>query len=99
MAVCFRVSALRLTLAVPPLRAGTGSVGAALGPVLAGYASAGDDWTNVFIILMVADAVAILVSRLPSLCSVPLGPDITVLMPVSHTRPRTMTVRSIRFSA
>ncbi|XP_037093600.1 glucose-6-phosphate exchanger SLC37A2-like isoform X2 [Pollicipes pollicipes] len=39
---------------------GTGSVGAGLGPLLAGAVSSGDNWTGVFVILMCADAVAIL---------------------------------------
>jgi len=44
---------------------GTGSIGAGLGPLLAGWASStgegdGDDWTGVFVILMVADGIAIL---------------------------------------
>ncbi|XP_043206051.1 glucose-6-phosphate exchanger SLC37A2-like isoform X3 [Amphibalanus amphitrite] len=38
---------------------GTGSVGAALGPLLAGVASSGDNWTGVFVILMCSDAIAI----------------------------------------
>ncbi|XP_037072114.1 glucose-6-phosphate exchanger SLC37A2-like [Pollicipes pollicipes] len=38
---------------------GTGSVGAALGPLLAGAASSGDNWTGVFVILMCSDAIAV----------------------------------------
>ncbi|ELK08475.1 Glycerol-3-phosphate transporter [Pteropus alecto] len=41
---------------------GTGSVGAALGPLLAGLLSP-SGWTNVFYMLMFADACALLVSR------------------------------------
>merc|ERR1719376_1478842 len=44
---------------------GTGSIGAAIGPFLAGALSGGGDWTNVFFMLMGADVLALLfLSRL-----------------------------------
>ena len=39
---------------------GTGSVGAAIGPFLAGALSGGGDWSNVFYMLMGADVMALL---------------------------------------
>ena len=39
---------------------GTGSVGAAIGPFLAGALSGGGDWGNVFYMLMGADVMALL---------------------------------------
>lgn len=41
---------------------GTGSIGAAVGPLLAGLISNWAGWHNVFYLLMAADAVALLVS-------------------------------------
>ena len=39
---------------------GTGSVGAAIGPFLAGALAGSGDWNNVFYMLMVADCMALL---------------------------------------
>jgi len=39
---------------------GTGSIGAAIGPFLAGALSGGDDWGRVFKMLMVADGLALI---------------------------------------
>uniref|UniRef100_A0A672I533 Major facilitator superfamily (MFS) profile domain-containing protein n=1 Tax=Salarias fasciatus TaxID=181472 RepID=A0A672I533_SALFA len=58
---------------------GTGSVGAALGPLLAGLLSAGG-WNQVFYMLMASDFIALLVSCLRPLCSP--GPSRPALGPV-----------------
>ena len=39
---------------------GTGSIGAAIGPLLAGALSGTDSWDNVFTMLMVSDVLALL---------------------------------------
>lgn len=41
---------------------GTGSIGAAVGPLLAGFVSRGGEWHNVFYMLMCSDIFALLVS-------------------------------------
>lgn len=43
---------------------GTGSVGAAIGPLLAGFVSRWAGWHNVFYMLMITDMLALLVSTL-----------------------------------
>lgn len=41
---------------------GTGSIGAAIGPLLAGVVSAGGQWHNVFYMLMVSNVLSLLVN-------------------------------------
>ena len=39
---------------------GTGSLGAAVGPFIAGLVSSNNGWTNVFFMVMIADGIALL---------------------------------------